>query len=677
MRQATTQRKRATEQQKRFQERLLRYREIFAASHDAIAVIAPTGEYLEQNQAHKALVGYTDEELKGKTPAIHLGEEVFQSIARALDDQGRFGGEVVSRSKSGRLLDVEISAFTVRDEAGRVLCHVGVKRDVTERKRTERALARRAREQAVLYRFTDRLHRAAAMADIYEAALDGIMDALECRRASILLFDKSGVMRFAGWRGLSERYRAAVEGHSPWQPGARDPEPICVSDIEAADLSASLKATIRTEGIRGLAFIPLVANEKLIGKFMAYHDAPHYFSSEELSLGLIIARQLAFAVEHMRAEEGNARLAAIVEHSDDAIISKDLNGVIRTWNRGAERIFGYTAAETIGLPVTILMPPGRKDEEPLILERIRRGETIDHYETVRVRKDGTLLDVSLTVSPIRNARGEIIGASKIARDITASKRAEAALRESEKRLEQAVNERTASLREAIAQMEEFSYTVSHDLRAPLRGMLTYSQALLDEYGGTIGPEGLHYLERLVANANRLDRMILDVLTFSRVARADLKLEPVSLDRLVRDLVEHDPVVQSSAAELAIEPLEDVLGHEPSLTQAISNLLNNAVKFVKPGERPRVRIWTERVDQNVRLWIQDNGIGIDPRHQHRLFNMFERIHANLPYEGTGVGLAIVRKAVERMGGKVGMTSEGVNGSRFWIQVRAAETLKAAA
>jgi PAS domain S-box-containing protein len=358
------------------------------------------------------------------------------------------------------------------------------------------------------------------------------------------------------------------------------------------------------------------------------------------------------------------RLAAIIESSDDAIMTKDLNGIILSWNNGAERIFGYTADEVIGKSITVLMPPERINEETAIIDRIRRGERVDHYETVRRRKDGKLLDISLTISPLKDASGIVIGASKVARDITDTVRAK-------ENLEATVAERTASLMDAIAQMEEFSYTVSHDLRAPLRGMKVYSEALLKDYAPSLPKDAYHWLQRISSNAKLLDKMILDVLTFSRVARTDLKLERVALYKLVRQILEQYPGMQSPKAEIQIEPLPDVLGHEPSLTQAFSNLISNAVKFVGPNITPKVRIWSERNDGQVRVCVADNGIGVDPKYQHRLFRMFERLHPYLNYDGTGVGLAIVRKAVDRIGGKVGVESDGINGSMFWFEVPAAE------
>lgn len=252
------------------------------------------------------------------------------------------------------------------------------------------------------------------------------------------------------------------------------------------------------------------------------------------------------------------------------------------------------------------------------------------------------------------------------------KKAQEALRQAHEELELRVAERTAELREAVAQMEEFSYTVSHDLRAPLRGMHAYSTALLEDCGEALSsvPHAVEYLTRIAANATRLDRMALDVLTLSRVARGQLHLEVVSLDKLIRDLVEYYPVMHAPNAEITIEPLADVLGHEPSITQVMSNLMSNAIKFAAPGTVPKVRIWTQMRDQDVRIWVEDSGIGIDPKFHHRLFQIFERIHPDFNCEGTGVGLAIVRKAVARMNGSVGVESDGKNGSRFWIQLRGA-------
>jgi PAS domain S-box-containing protein len=374
------------------------------------------------------------------------------------------------------------------------------------------------------------------------------------------------------------------------------------------------------------------------------------------------------------AEQVVRLLAAIVDSSDDAIISKTLQGIITSWNKSAVRIFGYSPEEAIGQHISFLIPQDRWEEEPQIIARLQRGERVDHFETIRRRKDGQLRDISLTISPVRNSEGIIVGASKVARDITERKQVERALEaaraelaETNSRLEQIVADRTASLREAVAQMEEFSYTVSHDLRAPLRAMQTYSDALMEEYAPRLDEAGRQYLGRIAANARRMDKMVVDLLTCSRLDRTELKLERVTLDRLAREIVENYPGMQPDQADIMIEPLGDVLAHEPSVVQAIANLLTNAIKFVAPGVRPRIRIWSEVRGPKRRLWIEDNGIGIAPDAQRRLFQMFERMNPAAGYEGNGVGLAIVRKALTRMGGDAGMSSDGTAGSRFWIEL----------
>jgi PAS domain S-box-containing protein len=369
--------------------------------------------------------------------------------------------------------------------------------------------------------------------------------------------------------------------------------------------------------------------------------------------------------DRKRSEESAARLAAIVEHSDDAIFSTDLDGTITSWNRGAERLYGYTEVEAIGQTLTMLLPEGRANEEPAILHRICSGESVENYETERRRKDGTVIDVSLTVSPVKNAAGKIIGASKVARDITDKVRVK-------EKLEQTVAERTASLREAVEQMEEFSYSVSHDLRAPLRAMSAYAGVLLEEYGNRLDQTARGYVEKIQRGSDRMNRLTQDVLAYSRVARSLAQPESIDLERLVRDVIHQHTTLQFPAAEIeVVGPLPGVVGHETTLGQSVSNLLNNAVKFVAPGVKPLVRIRAELKGKNVRVWFEDNGIGVKPEHQKRIFNMFERVHPQGKYEGTGIGLTIVRKAMEKMGGKVGVDSDGQHGSRFWIELRRAE------
>jgi signal transduction histidine kinase len=240
------------------------------------------------------------------------------------------------------------------------------------------------------------------------------------------------------------------------------------------------------------------------------------------------------------------------------------------------------------------------------------------------------------------------------------------MRSEAKRLDALVAQRTATLRETIGELEAFSYSISHDMRAPLRAMQGYAQALLSDYGGVLDAQAKHYLDRMFRAANRLDLLIQDVLAYSRVAKGEIKLRPVDLERLIDDITSTNPEFQEPKAKVLIrKPLHQVLGHEAYLTQCLTNLLDNAVKFVPAGVVPEVRIRSERFDGKVRLWCEDNGIGIDPTHHERIFQIFGQVHPEKKYGGTGIGLAIVRKAVQRMNGEVGVDSSVEKGSRFWL------------
>jgi PAS domain S-box-containing protein len=401
------------------------------------------GRMLRVNRQLCELTGYSANELLGRT--------IFQeTLPEDIDDDMRqfrreVSGEVDRYSiekrifrKDGGHFWAAVTSSSVSDAAGKFLYAVRVQHDITDRKLAEQALARRMDEQAALFEFSERLQHVASVGQVYDVALGAIVRALACQRASILLFDGRDVMRFVASRGISDEYRQAVEGHSPWTRQERNPLPIYFEDIEASSLSDALKETIAHEGINAVAFIPIQVDGRLIGKFMAYYNAPHRFSEPEIDVALTLARQLGFSIARLKAEdarrgaERNAlQLISIVESSDDAIISKGLDGTIQTWNAAAERLFGYIEEEAVGQPVTMLIPDNRRDEEPHILARIARGERIDHFETVRRRKDGNLLDISLTVSPMRDGSGRIIGASKIARDITERKQAQLKLQESE------------------------------------------------------------------------------------------------------------------------------------------------------------------------------------------------------------------------------------------------------
>jgi len=381
--------------------------------------------------------------------------------------------------------------------------------------------------------------------------------------------------------------------------------------------------------------------------------------------------------EGIQAEQSRSLLAAIVDSSDDAIIAKDLNSIITSWNAGAQRIFGYTAEEIVGKSIVTLIPPELQSEEVTIIGRIRSGQRIDHFETRRVTKDGRLVELSLSVSPIRNESGAIIGASQIARDITERKRVERELVEAQQQLrshaaelERRVDERTKELKKSIAELESFSYSLTHDLRAPLRAVRSYIEIFMEEYAEKVDEEGTDMLKKSIEAAKRMDRMVLDLLTFTRMSHEEMPIEPSDIEALITLVCQDRPDLRAPRADVHIEsPLPKVMGNNASLSQCLSNLLDNAVKFVAPGVKPKVRVYAETANGMVRLVVADNGIGIAPADQAKLFRMFHRLHGS-EYAGTGIGLAIVRKAAERMGGSAGVDSSVGNGSRFWLQLHEA-------
>lgn len=291
---------------------------IIESSDDAIASKDLNGTIISWNAGAERLFGYPAAEIIGKPvtvliPDDHLDEEpgIIERIRRGerIDHY-----ETIRRRRDGTLIDVSLSVSPVMDAEGRVVAASKIARDISERRRAETSLLQRAEEQAALYQFTDELYRAEGLATVYEAALDAIQRALSCRRASILLFDSHDVMRFVAWRGLSDGYRQAVDGHSPWTADARDARPITIEDVAASALPEPLMTTIGRESIGALAFIPLESRGRVIGKFMTYYEGPHRFTANEIELAVTIARQLSFAIERKHSEAQRDLLVAELSH---------------------------------------------------------------------------------------------------------------------------------------------------------------------------------------------------------------------------------------------------------------------------------------------------------------------------------------------------------------------------
>jgi PAS domain S-box-containing protein len=492
-----------------------------------------------------------------------------------------------------------------------------------------------------------------------------------------------------------------------------------------------------------------------------------------------------------RAERERGHLAAIIEHSGDAVVSKNLNGVIQSWNASAERLFGYRPDEIIGKPVTILIPPERLEEEEQIISRLRRGLPAERIETMRVTKDGRQIPVSVSVSPIKDKEGQVIGASKLVHDISERKRWERRLAEQARlldlsydaivvrdaagrvsywnkgafeaygytsqeavgrnihellrtefpepldrirekfyrdgrwtgelvhrrrdgarivvvsrwaldrdpgaspgsiletsndvterkriekqlihyreELEQRIAERTAELDQSVRSLEELLYTIAHDLRAPNRAMQGYSHVLETEYGSRLDETARGYLQRISVAALRNDALIRDLLEFGRLAYTDVPVTAVDARKVAEAAVEEvqgEARKRHATIEVAREGWPLVCANATLLEQVFCNLVDNALKYVSPERDPYIELSAKVEHGLATLQVKDNGPGIPLERQANIFEPFTRLNNAAGSDGTGMGLAIVRKAAERMRGKAGVESRSGEGSSFWVQL----------
>jgi PAS domain S-box-containing protein len=372
---------------------------------------------------------------------------------------------------------------------------------------------------------------------------------------------------------------------------------------------------------------------------------------------------LADISERKRSDIEAARLAAIMDGSDDAIIGKTINGIVSSWNGAATRIFGLTAEEMVGQSIMRIIPEDLQDEEREIIASLARGERLDHFDTVRLARDGRRVEVSLTVSPLRDAAGAVVGASKIARDVTERKRVEQALLDARVEAERANRAKT-----------EFLAVMSHEIRTPLNSISGFADLLATTTQLT--PQQRRYTDLIKTASAALLAIVNDILDFSKVEAGQLELErrPFSLSGLIRDtvaIVSPMAAVKNLRVNVTIEPgvPETIRGDHSRLRQILLNLLNNAIKFtVKGSIAVDVRKQTETDDSEcIRFSITDSGIGIPAEQQERLFKRFSQADSSVSrkHGGTGLGLAICKQLVELMGGEIGIVSEAGLGSTFWF------------
>ncbi|HYJ89764.1 MAG TPA: PAS domain S-box protein [Pyrinomonadaceae bacterium] len=593
-----------------------------------------TLRFLAVNEAATVVYGYSsDEFLKMTVKDIRPEEE----IPALLDDLGKTDPQATQgpalwkhRRRDGAVIDVEITSDGLLYEgrsARRVLAN-----DVTERLRAEKEL----RDSETQFR------------TLAETASD-----------AIITIDESGSMSFAN-AGAARMF-----GYS---------------EIEMIGQNVTMLMPEQKRGQHHDGFSRFLKTGQRNISWKSVELPGRHKNGSEIQLELSFAEYnkdgkrcftsvIRDITERKKAEESLARSAAIIASSDDAIIGETLEGIINSWNPGAERIFGYSAAEAIGKNLLMLCPPERASEEGEILSKIARGEYVNNVETVRVCKDGTFVDVSVTLSPISDSNGKIIGASKIARDITESKRVKDELQRLNAELEQRVVERTIELQSVNRELESFSYSVSHDLRAPLRAMDGFSLALVEDYGGRLDDAGKNFLNRIRIASQQMSRLIDDLLSLSRVTRSEIRHAEVDLSSITKEIVERLGEVQPRKGSVFdVQDDIKVYGDERLLRIALENLLNNAWKFTSKTDKPQISF--KRVSKNNGnsiYCVSDNGAGFDMKYADKLFGAFQRLHSTNEFDGTGIGLATVQRIINRHGGRIWAEGEVGKGAAFYFTI----------
>ncbi len=604
----------------------------------AIFMLDPQGRVATWNAGAQRLKGYSAEEIIGRHfSCLYPAEAVArgwpdEELRRAAAD-GRIEDEGWRVRKDGSRFWANVVITALHDANGTLRGFAKVTRDLTEHRQAEENARRLAGEEAARKAAEEAAREIERQREQLHVTLASIGD-------GVIVTDQDGGVTFLN---------PVAEALTGWRLQEATGQPLervfRILNEETRQVVENPVSRVFREG----RVVGLANNTALVsrdGREMPIADsaAPIQGSNGQVGGAVLVFRDVT---EARRAIEARLRLAAIVESSDDAIIGQDLDGKITSWNRGAQRLYGYTAAEVVGRPLTVLVPPDHRDELPGILEQVRRGEYIEHFETVRLRKDGQRVDVSLTISPIRGAEGKILGASKIARDITARK-------------------------EEDRRKNEFLALLAHELRNPLAPLRNGLQVLrLAEGDRQAAEQARTLMERQLEH---LVRLVDDLLDVSRISRGKLRLRKERL-RLA-DVVAHALEVCGALVKEHNHDVTVTLPEEPvhvdadktRLAQALCNLLSNAVKYSDPGSR----IWltVRRQGDEAVLSVKDTGIGIPPAMLPRVFDLFTQVDRTLEKSqgGLGIGLTIVKRLVEMHGGSVEAHSAGYGkGSEFVIRL----------
>ena len=787
---------------------------IVESSQDAIVSSKPDGTILTWNAGAERMFGYTAAELLGRNIIMLVPddrrEEARQRRASYLSGHRFEPYESERIARDGRRLAVSVNASAISDEAGNITGAATIYRDITELKRARQELERKAALNQLMEALARAANEANTPAEAMQRCLQHICEygrwPLGCvgtftgRKAGGIPrtthWHAADPARFAEFIHVSEHTdHTATRGHFVGRV-LRERSPVWLADLSELGAPGRIGHAAQ-RGLRSAFAFPVIVGGG-IAAFLEFF-AEEAREPDQLFLDAIgaVGAQLARLIERGRAEEMNARLAAIVENSNDAIFSRTLDGTILTWNAGAERMLGYTDAEAIGRPIAFTLPPGRPPNLARNNEKVLRGE-VAARESDRVTKDGRVIDVLTSHSPIRDGAGNIVGASIIMQDISALKRAQALVRESEQRfraifdyagvgitmrpahdrnhpwtqvndhfckllgytheellrlstaditppdeqesavkdnerllrgeiasyvrekrvvrkdersiwvdlavaalpdsegrprniisvyqditerkraeqeifrlnaeLEQRVAERTQQLEAINKELEAFSYSVSHDLRAPLRGIDGFSQMLLKKYASHLDDTAADYLQRIRRATLRMGELIDDLLQLSKISGSRIRIEAVDLSQLARSVLE--TLQESEPARKVVTEVQDgiEMSGDPRLLKiALENLLGNAWKFTTKKVDARIRLGIKEQDGEQVAFVKDNGAGFNMKYAHKLFGAFQRLHGVSEFEGTGIGLATVQRIVNLHGGRIWANATIGKGATFYLAI----------
>ncbi len=537
--------------------------------------------------------------------------------------------EIVVEREDGERRSIIVAPRPLIDERGDIIGAINCLYDITERKRWEHSLAEAARQQHALYEFMQRRREAESVRDVCAAAVDAVMSAVVCDRASILLFDAGRRLRFVAWRGLSAHFRKMIEEYLPWQRTAKNPKPTCVADVDFADIPQPLKKAAHGEGIQAGAFVPLISDGKLVGRLTIYYNAPHVFTGNEIRLSMTIASRLALAIEAKKAEaalrESEELHRAIVSQTAVGIVHNDLKARIRYANATICQMLGYAESELIGKSIFDLTHPEDLVESKRLFRRIVRQSEPYQLEKRYLRKNGSGLWVNVSASPIRKADGKIEATVSVILDVTERKRAQQAVEEAKADLELRVTERTAALlaankellneivlrkqleREILEISDREQRRLGQDLHDSLCQHLTAIAFMAGEIGSRMRARKQVRPDELKTISKLINEGVTEARTIARGLHP-VEMDPAGFTAAIRSLLH-----RQSALPYRLDMPEEVPIDNPEVATHLYRIAREAVINANKHARAReiiVRMRSSR-DQ-IELSVADDGIGISQK-----------------------------------------------------------------